>query len=300
MGLAHARLGLVLLALLVTSGCSGANPFRPTSRWAMDDPEYAAKYDKPYPSNVFEKSRRIAKQMSDARHVEGDTGFHLKGAYSNNPDAGMVELGIFGYLAAWFEAHGGVSLLLGEDDILGFPGIDVGVRAQAPSRLAPFVGAGVYTDISDAIFGGDDCDCDSSPRYRDNFAAVYPEVGVHYWLDGSTRMTLSAGYYFNSNGRDQDFWMFGLTFAGFSRDRSPPPTVRWSPPQESYSDRENLVFDSPQPVSLNKRKESISLEQYLQQNYGTPSTYRDPAFDAFALPQDVLDPEPPGEGRLRR
>ena len=38
------------------------------------------------------------------------------------------------------------------------------------------------------------------------FNAVYPEIGMHYWVTGSTRLTGSASYFITSDGRDSDFW----------------------------------------------------------------------------------------------
>ncbi len=48
---------------------------------------------------------------------------------------------------------------------------------------------------------------------RSFLAAVYSETGVHYWLNGSTRLTASGRYMVTTAGRDSDFWYYGLTLA---------------------------------------------------------------------------------------
>lgn len=220
--MSHRILLSLLFALTLTGpGCC-------SSKWAMRDPDYAKKYGVPYSENKWEKAQRMSKQMVDARHLEDQGGGYFKGAYSENPNAGMMELGLYHYSRPWLSAHGGLSVLLGEGGILGFPGVDLGMRFQSPSRFAPFVGAGVYTDLSEAIFGDSDEDeyrygledPHSHEDHRSIFAAIYPEVGFHYWLTSGLRMTGSAGYYFNTRGRDLDFLMLGLTFAHMSHPDS--------------------------------------------------------------------------------
>ena len=44
-------------------------------------------------------------------------------------------------------------------------------------------------------------------------AAIYPELGVHFWLNGRTRLTASGAYYGTTEGRDADVWVFGLGVA---------------------------------------------------------------------------------------
>lgn len=184
----------------------------------MRDPDYARKYRKPYPSGKRDKWYRMGKQMIDARHLEDQGGVFAKGAYSENPVAALMEAGGFWYGRPWVSLHGGLSVLLGEHDIVGFPGVDLGLRFQSPSRFAPFVGAGIYSDISEIVFDGSDDDDEfefedpDEQRYREMFVAVYPEAGFHYWLTSQLRMTGSAGYCFSTESRDQDFLMLGLTF----------------------------------------------------------------------------------------
>lgn len=214
----------------------------------MSDPDYAKKYGTPYPEDDVEKAQRMTKQMLDARHVAGDGGTYLKGAYSTEPDAGQIELGGFHYPNAFTEFHGGLSVLIGEDELWGFPGIDFGMRLQSPSRIAPFIGAGVFGDLSepivvgilDSLSGDDDdlCGCEEPHRYVHSFAAVYPEIGIHYWLDGTTRATLSAGYYFNSEGRDEDFWLIGFSIGGVRHEEPTADELIW---YDDIDEVENFV-----------------------------------------------------------
>jgi hypothetical protein len=205
----------ILLTLLFSLTLTGSGCF--SSKWAMRDPDYARKYGKPYPTSKRDKWHRMGKQVIDARHLEDQGGVFAKGAYSENPIAGLMEAGAFWYGRPWVSLHAGLSVLLGEHDIVGFPGLDLGLRFQSPSRFAPFVGAGIYSDVSEAVFGDHDDEFEfeelhEHDRHRDVFAAVYPEAGFHYWLTSGLRLTGSAGYYFSSGGRDQDFLMLGLTF----------------------------------------------------------------------------------------
>ena len=63
---------LVLLALFA-SGCqSWSWPI--SSKWALDDPDYAAKYSEPYGED---KTLRMLKQSVDARHIHGKGGPYL-------------------------------------------------------------------------------------------------------------------------------------------------------------------------------------------------------------------------------
>jgi hypothetical protein len=52
---------------------------------------------------------------------------------------------------------------------------------------------------------------------HDFIASVYPEVGIHFWLTGSTRLTAGAQYHVTPQGRDDDFWFFGLSLAILER-----------------------------------------------------------------------------------
>jgi hypothetical protein len=199
------------------SGC-------PWSRWALKDPEYAAKYDeRPEPLDVGTQ----AKQAVDARFVEGKAGWYVAGAGHSDPAAAGGEIGGFVYPYSWLAAHAGIAALAGTgaEDI--FLGVNSGVRIQPPSRLAPFAGIGMFHGYSEHEYSARndwlDNDTDGSidevgevETETDWLSAVYPEVGVHYWLNSSVRATASGAYYVTTEGRDSDFWFYGASVAFLS------------------------------------------------------------------------------------
>jgi hypothetical protein len=123
----------------------------------------------------------------------------------------------------------GLALLggTGADDIFG--GLNAGLRVQSPSRLAPFAGVGMFHGASsytmpaedDWIDNDDDGSTDERGEERTDWdgwlSAVYPEVGVHYWLASNVRLTASGAYYVTTEGRDSDFWFYGVSLS-FLRD----------------------------------------------------------------------------------
>lgn len=186
----------------------------------MDDADYAEKYSKPYGDD---KPIRMLKQMVDARHVEGKSGVSVGGGGGGSPSTGGVTVSSFSYANAWTEIDLGLTGLAGTGAHDWFIGPELGIRFQTPTRIAPFAGAGGYVGgnrfSSPSASDGRDNDDDGSidelgerrTRYK-AFAAVYPEVGVHAWLSGDTRLTASARYYVTEEGRNDDFWYIGLSF----------------------------------------------------------------------------------------
>lgn len=213
---ARVSLLLFLFALVCNTGCS--------SKWALADRDYREKYSKPYPEARSEKWTRMTKQMVDARHIHDQGGLYVKGGWSENPDAGLVEMGAYGYSTPWMSSHIGLSGLIGEEDIYGLPGLELGTRFQSPSRVAPFVGVGTYVNLLDVGINAlldslddDDCGCpEDDYKWSSVFATIYPEVGVHYWATPGLRVTGSAAYHFSSEGRDSDFLLLGVSFAHMS------------------------------------------------------------------------------------
>jgi len=196
------RLLLILLLLFGWGGCA-------SSKWAMNDPDYAAKYDDPYPDDRLKKTHRMAKQIVDARHVEGESGLYGGAAFAEEPTSAGVELGGFGYPKSWLSTRLGLSFLAGTGAKDLFTGANLGARVQIPSRFSPFVGTGVYGGFSQKTI---EHDCGCRERTADEgFAAIYPEVGTHFWLTGQWRLTTSAAYFFNTEGRNEDFWFFGIS-----------------------------------------------------------------------------------------
>lgn len=200
--------------LLLAVGCG-------TSRWAMDDPDYAAKYSKPYGDD---KIPRMAKQAVDARHVGGKGGVYLGAAGQSSPFTVGGEIGGFSYWTPCLSGRFGLTGIVGTGEENLFGGIDLGVRAQTPTRFAPFAGIGTtvgyavfHTDWSDDYIDNDGDGYIDEPGEHDIddafIAAVYPETGIHFWLSGRTRLTASGRYMVTSDGRENDFWYYGLTLA---------------------------------------------------------------------------------------
>jgi len=205
----------VLLLTALTAGCT-------SSKWAMDDPDYRDKYARPYADG--EKTQRMAKQIVDARHVAGKGGVYLGAAVADEPTAVGGEIGVFGYPTCWLEGHAALAGLLGAGTEHAFGGLNAGLRAQPPTRLAPFVGMGTFLGYADFEVDADDNGLDDdddlfvdergeTESETAGLAAIYPEVGLHYWLTSTCRLTGSGAYYVTTEGRDQDFWFVGLSIA---------------------------------------------------------------------------------------
>ena len=110
------------------------------SRWALKDPDYAAKYDqRPELLDIPLQ----AKQASDARHLAGKGGTFYGGAGQSDPFAGGLEVGGFSYPTSWLEGRASLALLASSAGENLFYGLNLGIRAQSPTRLAPFVGVGI-------------------------------------------------------------------------------------------------------------------------------------------------------------
>jgi len=215
---------LVLLVLIAAS--SGCSLLR--SRYAMDDPVYAEKYE-------FGARRGDllgkAKQALDARHTQGLGGLYFGGGAQVRPDSGHAmggaELGVEGYLTSCITARGALSGYLGEDE--GYGGLDLGVRLQTPTRIAPFIGVGTFQGGSrgvelahwDGLDNDDDGLIDEYGEKKSTIdgwlSTVYPEVGAHLWVDGNWRLTGYGRYLVTSEGRKQDDWLLGLQLTCFRR-----------------------------------------------------------------------------------
>jgi hypothetical protein len=206
-----------LLTLLITSGCAH-------SRWALSDRDYLAKYGSP----AEEKApwNRKLKQAWDARFLEGRTGGYAGagaglGVHGQSAIVGG-EIGGFHYVSHSVESRMGLAGLASTSEQGGFTGGSLGVRVQTPSRLAPFVGLGGFAGYSEkeesATDDGVDNDQDMFVDESDEttteinhfLAAVYPEVGVHFWFNPRFRLTASASYYMTTGGRNDDTVMLGL------------------------------------------------------------------------------------------
>jgi hypothetical protein len=212
--------GPLVLMIVFINGCAGLG----TSRWAMDDAVYEEKYDDPYNGDDVDKAQRMMKQAIDARHAADRGGVYVGGAASDEPFALGAELGGFHYFGSFLETRGGIKGLAGTSEKDWFLGGDFGLRLQAPSRLTPFVGVGTFLGgnkksvlaENDHLDNDDDLSVDERGEREDvyNFlASVYPELGVHFWINGKTRLTAGAQYHLTTSGRSNDFWFFGVSLA---------------------------------------------------------------------------------------
>ena len=214
---------ILILAVGSIAGLSGCAGFG-TSKWAMDDEIYAEKYDKPYPSNDGKKIARMIKQSGDARFVADRGGHYFGAAGADEPTSAGIELGLFQYLGPAVESRIGLKGLAGTGAREWYAGVDLGLRTQSPSRLAPFAGIGTFVGGNgnhvaaedDHLDNDDDGSVDERGEVRDDphfMASVYPELGVHWWLNSSTRLTTSAQYHLTTDGRDSDFWFIGFSLS---------------------------------------------------------------------------------------
>lgn len=230
--MAFLRFPLLLVSLIFVLPLGGCAGLRPQdflkSRWAMDDPVYAEKY-----CEGAEQGDLVGKlkQASDARFQEGKQGLYASaGAQKRGEGSGMggAELGFESYSFPWSTTRTSLSLFsagAGDDT---FFGLDLGTRLQVPARLAPFVGAGVYVGFAeeevladhDRIDNNEDGFIDEYGETRDRmsgaFASIYPELGTHFWINSSWRLTANSRYLVTTEGRDADGWLVGFGVAVFS------------------------------------------------------------------------------------
>ena len=214
------RVAIVHWLVIVFAGISsyGCNGFK--SRYAMSDPVYAEKY-----AEGAERGDLLgkAKQAVDARHVKGLSGWFLAGGtqYRSNSDSvlGGGDFGFEYYPSSWFSQRAGLAAYWGDDD--GYLGLDAGLRAQLPARVTPFVGAGVLAGASRTVkvadqdgLDNDDDDAidelgETKGDFDDGLFAVYPEIGMHTWLNGKWRVSGFGRYLVTDGGREDDTWLIG-------------------------------------------------------------------------------------------
>ena len=193
----------------------------------MDHADYQKRYDRPYPEDHLEKWTRMAKQMVDARHVANDSGVYIGGAASDfrHNAAGGVEVGVTNYSKPWLSSKVALAGQLNSGASNGFVGVNSALHVSTPTRVAPFVGAGLFggVDVSTVLNTLNDEESTDTQF----LGAVYPEAGVHVWLNGRTRLSGSASYWVTSTGRDKDFWYYGLGLTiGFGPDAKTIDTGR--------------------------------------------------------------------------
>ncbi|OYP35081.1 hypothetical protein CGZ80_13530 [Rhodopirellula sp. MGV] len=194
----------------------------------MEDPDYATKYSDGAPKSDLAGK---AKQAMDARFIKGSNGMFASGGYTYRPESenslASIDVGVESYLTSYLT--GRVSFMGMGNDEDWFTGADAGLRLQTPSRLAPFVGAGVFAGAAretiDASDDGIDNDDDGfidenrekDKRFSGAFAAIYPEFGTHFWWTPRIRLTSYGRYMIATEGRDADDWMLGFGIAVFNK-----------------------------------------------------------------------------------
>ncbi|MDA7977492.1 MAG: hypothetical protein MPJ50_01825 [Pirellulales bacterium] len=190
---------------------------------------HAAKYSALYPDDDAEKIARMAKQAVDARFVDGGTGLFAGAAGTTDPGAAGAELGAFHYFREDIEGRASFAWLTNSAADDSFLGVNLGARVQTPSRVAPFAGLGVfggYSEFSevadsDGIDNDDNGFIDERGEEKESvdgaLGAVYPELGVHFWLTSHIRLTAAASYYVTTKGRDYDHWMYGVSLGYLGR-----------------------------------------------------------------------------------
>ncbi len=194
----------------------------------MSDPVYAKKY-----TEGAERGDLLGKlkQSIDARHVEGMIGTFVGGGTIYRPKSdntlGGADIGYEYYPTSYLSHRLGAGLYASEDE--GYLAADVGVRAQLPTRITPFVGAGALLGVSRTVYdaSNDNADNDDdgmtdewgekTSGIDDALVAVYPEMGAHAWLNGKWRATAFGRYLVTDNGREHDDWMLGGQVAYFPR-----------------------------------------------------------------------------------
>lgn len=209
------RRALTIVALL-TAGCSG-------SRWARDDPDYAAKYSA-HTDNVL----RTSKQAIDARHVKGKSGPYVGLAGRGDPFALGGDIGMFMYPTSYLELRGGASGLIYENDTPVTGGLTGGVRLQTPTRLAPFVGLGAYGGFTPNFIEVDNGRDDNNNGYIDDSSevdtgavlALVPEAGGHFWITSDWRLTAGLSYLLTTDGGD-DFLLASISLAKITSPAGP-------------------------------------------------------------------------------
>jgi hypothetical protein len=136
------------LLAIILGGLCGCSNWPLSSKWAMDDVDYATKYSQPYGDD---KPVRMLKQMFDARHVKEKTGAFVGGGGGGSPSTGGVSVGSFYYPNYWTEVDLGLTGLAGTGAHDWFIGPEAGVRFQTPTRIAPFAGAGHFSAGIDSV-----------------------------------------------------------------------------------------------------------------------------------------------------
>lgn len=257
----------LVIALLALSGCASNGRRLFTSRWAMDDEGYAARYSAPYGDDKLEKWSRMGQQFVDAHFQAGKTGLYVNGGLATKHRVALGgEVGVFHLPQSWATTRVGFIGLLAEGLPNYLVGGVLGVRFHAPTRLSPYVGLAGMAGYSKNTTTADHSYVDGNgslvvegqtiPGPGAGMAAIIPEIGLSWWMNSHVRAGLGASYYFTTDGRDQDFLLLGMTF-DFAEWNSPGSHVHTASPElkqilesEPYfkSEQERAARESVVPV----------------------------------------------------
>ncbi len=161
-----------------------------------------------------------------------DTVSHKAGTYlevggQTDPTAVGVGLGAFKYNYRYLSTRLAIYVLGSESIDEVFLGADMGFRLELGTVVSPFIGLGGYygyhvenTPAEDDKLDNDgdgqvDEAGEQDARIDRSVATIYPETGLHIWIDKRTRFSLSGKYHITTEGRESDFWLFcvGFSFA---------------------------------------------------------------------------------------
>lgn len=193
----------------------------------MDDPVYQAKYEEG--AERFDVPGKV-KQAIDARFQEGKAGYFVSAGaqrIGSERTTGGLEVGCEGYVQSYLTTRTSLLVFAGIED--AYLGGDAGIRLQAPTRVAPFVGLGTFHGFAwESVSAEDDFQDNDDDGAIDEFgeekerfsgwiSSIYPEVGVHAWLSADVRLSVQGRYLITTEGRDADDWWYGGSIAVFSR-----------------------------------------------------------------------------------
>ena len=157
----------------------------------------------------------------------GHAGPYIEIGGQTEPAAIGVGLGAYNYNYRYLTTRMAMYVLGSESVDNVFLGADAGIRMELGTQVSPFVGLGGYygyhTDqvpaendnLDNDGDGQVDEDGEKDARIDRSMASIYPEAGLHVWIDHTNRLTLSGKYHLTTEGRDSDFWLFcfGIYFA---------------------------------------------------------------------------------------
>ena len=226
---------LVCLIVWICSGCVSSGG-RLGSKWAMDHPDYANKYDRPYGPNRVKNWGRMAKQSVDARFQSGESGLYVSaGAATRHPAAAAGEIGLFLMPSSWATGRLGLVGLLAEGQSNYLTGGTAGIQFQFPTRLTPYAGlsgfAGVVHDDTTDNSSGFSNNPGPTTTNSGGMAAIIPEAGIHYWVNSRFRLSVGANYYITTEGRNEDFVLLGFSLAITGRNTDPGQQVFEASPE---------------------------------------------------------------------